>query len=655
MDRGERTGPLAGLPVVVKDNIQVQGLPASAGTPALQSVVSRQNAPIVQKLVDAGAIVVATTHMHELAFGISGYNPTYGTGPGVGVRNPYDTDRFAGGSSSGTGALVGAGAVTAGLGTDTGGSVRVPAAVNGVAGLRPTIGRYPADGIVPISSTRDTPGFIAATVADIELLDRVVTGAEPEMRPISPDCVSALRPRSARTSVRRSRRSGADVLARLEAAGVEIVKVDASEIVRRNAEISFPIALYEANTDLRAYLERHAPGIGIEEVVAGIRSPDVKATYEGLVLPRKLPTPDGALVDAEPVYRAAMREGRPALVAAYEALFAEAGIEALVFPTVPDVAVRRGRGLEQPRDVHDLRPPHGSGVERRPARPRLAGRAGCRHRLARWGSNSMAPRARTAGSSRSEWRWKPSSEASRFRRRGARSRTLFLLGGTEMSKEWPLWEVFIRGQHGLNHRHVGSLHAPDAEMAINNARDVYTRRNEGVSIWVVPSADDHRVEPVRQGPAVRAGQLQGLPPPDLLRHPRRSGAHVMPSLPDMNTPDVAELARDAAPTATTPRSRRPTPARRPSSRPCSASATRRSILGHRVSEWCGHAPALEEDIALANVALDLIGQTQMWLGLAGRGRGQGPHAPTTSPTCATPGTSATCSSSSARTATSATR
>ena len=115
-----------------------------------------------------------------------------------------------------------------------------------------------------------------------------------------------------------------------------------------------------------------------------------------------------------------------------------------------------------------------------------------------------------------------------------------------MSKEWPLWEVFIRGQHGLNHRHVGSLHAPDAEMAIMNARDVYTRRNEGVSIWVVPLGRDHRVEPVRQGPAVRAGQLQGLPPPDLLRHPRRSGAHVMPSLPDMNTPDVAELARDAA-------------------------------------------------------------------------------------------------------------
>ena len=69
-----------------------------------------------------------------------------------------------------------------------------------------------------------------------------------------------------------------------------------------------------------------------------------------------------------------------------------------------------------------------------------------------------------------------------------------------MSKEWPLWEVFIRGQHGLNHRHVGSLHAPDAEMAINNARDVYTRRNEGVSIWAVRSDDIAASSPDEKDP-----------------------------------------------------------------------------------------------------------------------------------------------------------
>ncbi len=68
-----------------------------------------------------------------------------------------------------------------------------------------------------------------------------------------------------------------------------------------------------------------------------------------------------------------------------------------------------------------------------------------------------------------------------------------------MSKEWPLWEIFIRSQHGLSHKHIGSLHAPDAEMAINNARDVYTRRNEGVSIWVVPSEDIVASTPTERG------------------------------------------------------------------------------------------------------------------------------------------------------------
>ena len=82
-----------------------------------------------------------------------------------------------------------------------------------------------------------------------------------------------------------------------------------------------------------------------------------------------------------------------------------------------------------------------------------------------------------------------------------------------MSKEWPLWEIFIRGQNGLSHRHVGSLHAPDAEMAIRNARDVYTRRNEGVSIWVVPSAQTTAPAPSEKGPLFERSQSK------IYRHP----------------------------------------------------------------------------------------------------------------------------------------
>ena len=95
-----------------------------------------------------------------------------------------------------------------------------------------------------------------------------------------------------------------------------------------------------------------------------------------------------------------------------------------------------------------------------------------------------------------------------------------------MSSEWPLWEVFIRSQHGLAHKHVGSLHAPDAEMAIKNARDVYTRRNEGISIWVCTFRRHSRVVAGRSRRALRAGERQGVPAPDVLPDARRSEAHL---------------------------------------------------------------------------------------------------------------------------------
>jgi Asp-tRNA(Asn)/Glu-tRNA(Gln) amidotransferase A subunit family amidase len=139
---------------------------------------AKADAPVVERLRKAGAVVIAKTNMHELAFGISGYNPTFQTGPQPGVRNAYDSTRSAGGSSSGTGAALGARVVLAGLGTDTGGSVRIPCAFNGCASLRPTVGRYPGAGIAPISHTRDTAGPMARSVADVELLDRVITGAK---------------------------------------------------------------------------------------------------------------------------------------------------------------------------------------------------------------------------------------------------------------------------------------------------------------------------------------------------------------------------------------------------------------------------------------------------------------------------------------------
>lgn len=98
----------------------------------------------------AGAVILGKTNMHELAFGITGYNTAFKSSDKVGVRNAYDVTKIAGGSSSGNGAAIGARIVTAGLGTDTGGSVRIPCALNGCASLRPTVGRYAQQGIAPI-------------------------------------------------------------------------------------------------------------------------------------------------------------------------------------------------------------------------------------------------------------------------------------------------------------------------------------------------------------------------------------------------------------------------------------------------------------------------------------------------------------------------
>ena len=328
--RGERLGPLHGVPIALKDNFDTADFTTTAGTPALAAHRPTRNAAVVQRLLDAGALILGKANMQELAFGPTSNNAAFGP-----VRNPYDRSRIPGGSSGGTAALVAARLAPAGLGTDTGGSVRVPASLSGVVGFRPTTLRWPQDGIVPISHTRDTAAPIARCVADCALLDGIVTGGPTSLAPINLEGLRLGVPRGHFWDDLDAEVEAilADALARLAAAGVVLVEGDMADVAALDAAAGFPVALYEFVTDLDRYLAGHATGLDFAGVAAQVKSPAVKKVVDALLGPDAVP---------EAVYREALIKHRPALQDAYRRYFAERGVAAMVFPTTPLPAAKVG-------------------------------------------------------------------------------------------------------------------------------------------------------------------------------------------------------------------------------------------------------------------------------------------------------------------------
>jgi aspartyl-tRNA(Asn)/glutamyl-tRNA(Gln) amidotransferase subunit A len=171
---GHDRGPLHGIPIAVKDVFATRGIRTTGGSKVFENLVPDYSATAVARLEQAGAVLLGKLNMHELAYGITSQNPYFGA-----VRNPWNAEHSPGGSSGGSGAAVAANMVYAALGTDTGGSIRIPAAFCGTVGLKPTYGRVSRHGVLPLAYSLDHVGPLARSVYDAALVLNAIAGFDP--------------------------------------------------------------------------------------------------------------------------------------------------------------------------------------------------------------------------------------------------------------------------------------------------------------------------------------------------------------------------------------------------------------------------------------------------------------------------------------------
>jgi len=329
-----RRQALRGLPIVLKDNIDTQQAPTTGGTPALRANRSLQDAPVAASLFSAGALLLGKANMHELAFGITSNNAAFGA-----VHNPHNITMIPGGSSGGTAAAIAARMCPVGLGTDTGGSVRIPAALCGIVGLRTTAGRYSLSGVVPLSHTRDTVGPMARSISDLVLLDTVITGATDSVHPVALKGLRLGVPRGYFYDNLDSELAPVieTALRKLSDRGCILVEADLPDIEALSA-ISGRLSFYECMADLSHYLESHGSALTADQVVQQIASPDVRELYKTYVLGPNAPTQEW--------YQHAMAYDRPALQLAYREYFRTRNVEAMAFPTTVLPARPIGQDVE---------------------------------------------------------------------------------------------------------------------------------------------------------------------------------------------------------------------------------------------------------------------------------------------------------------------
>ena len=316
---GRDRGPLHGVPIAVKDIIDVSGIPTTAASRVREGHVARSDAPVMTRLRGAGAVIIGKTNLDEFAFGTTSDNSAFGA-----VHHPLDPSRSPGGSSGGSAVAVAAGMALAALGTDTGGSIRIPAACCGIVGLKPTLGEVSTDGVVPLSKTFDHVGPFARTVGDARLLHQAMAASGADLRSSGADL-----PRSAR-DLRLGIPRGyltdlldGDVRARFDEAAAVLQSAGATL-----ADISIP----HASITPAVYMHIHSS----EGATYHARTLDVVPDRYTPVVRSRLEV--GRYVLAQDYQRAI--EGRELLRREVDA--ALAGCDALILPTLPIAAPPAG-------------------------------------------------------------------------------------------------------------------------------------------------------------------------------------------------------------------------------------------------------------------------------------------------------------------------
>lgn len=340
-------GPLHGLPIAIKDNLDTKNIKTTGGSKILATWMPPSDANVVKKLKDAGAIIMGKTNMHEFAFGITTNNPHYGP-----TRNPYDLSKIPGGSSGGSGAATAAALCTGSIGTDTGGSVRIPAALCGVVGLKPTLGRVGRGGMMYLSFTRDVIGPITRTVMDSALVLEAIAGKdsrdpESSSNPV-PHYIAHLK------GGLKGKRFGVpkkyffdnihpDTQRVMDDAMKEIQKMGGSikEVVVKHMDLATPtgfnIVLAECIYLMEDYLKTFDKQATIEKYL-DLLGPDVKGVLGG----------QKGTTESKPVpgyvYAKSAREDRNMMISGFEE--AMSGVDALLLPTTPLPASTIGEEVE---------------------------------------------------------------------------------------------------------------------------------------------------------------------------------------------------------------------------------------------------------------------------------------------------------------------